>query len=122
MLVGEGYFSIMGGRPLLGRAFLPEDQIEGKDQEIILGYGLWQRRFGGDPAVINRKITLNSRPYTVVGVMPRDFVMLPATLVSGGAQFCRPVAEKFTNEERDSRHLRAVALLRPGVTVKASPV
>src|SRR5690349_24656434 len=45
--VGDGYFNIMQGEPLLGRVFTPEEQIDGKDRVIILGYGLWQRRFGG---------------------------------------------------------------------------
>src|SRR5579863_824006 len=43
MLVGDGYFSLMGVKPLIGREFLPEDQVEGKDQVVILGYGLWRR-------------------------------------------------------------------------------
>jgi putative ABC transport system permease protein len=118
MQVGDGYFSVMGGRPLLGRAFLPEEQIEGKDQVVILGYGLWQQRFAGDPGIVGRQITLSARPYTVVGVMPKDFPMLPPSLVTGGAQFYRPVAEKHDDKERDSRHLRAVARLKPGVTLQ----
>jgi putative ABC transport system permease protein len=116
--VGNGYFSVMGGRPLLGREFLPEEQIEGQDQVVILGHGLWHRRFAGDPAIVGRQITLNARPYTVVGVMPQDFPMLPPSLVMGGAQFYRPAAEKHDDKERTSRHLRAVARLKPGITLR----
>src|SRR4051812_13400529 len=47
--VGDGYFNVVQGSPLLGRVFLPEEQIDGKDTVVILSYGLWQRRFGGDP-------------------------------------------------------------------------
>jgi putative ABC transport system permease protein len=118
MQVGDGYFSVMGGRPVLGRVFLPEEQIEGKDRVIILGYGLWQRRFAADPDVIGRQVRISGRSYTVVGVMPKDFAMLPSSLVTGGAQFYRPVAEEHSDKERNSRHLRAVARLRPGVTLQ----
>src|SRR6185295_20147386 len=73
MQVGDGYFKIMKGEPVLGRTFLPEEQEDGKDFVIILGHGLWQRTFGGDPNVVGKTVLLNSRPYTVVGVMPPDF-------------------------------------------------
>jgi putative ABC transport system permease protein len=118
MLVADGYFSLMRARPMLGRDFLPEEQIGGKDHVIILTYGLWQSRFGADPQVVGRQVSLSGRPYTIVGVMPWDFPMLPSTLVDGPAQFYRPVAEKPDDRERDSRHLRAIARLKPGVSVE----
>jgi putative ABC transport system permease protein len=118
MQVSDGYFSLMGVQPLLGRAFLPEEQIEGKDQVVILGYGLWQRRFGGDPAIVGRQITLSARPYTVVGVLPKEFPFLPSSLVDGPAQFYRPAAEKYDRSEARSRHLRILARLRPGVSLE----
>jgi putative ABC transport system permease protein len=118
MQVGDGYFEIMRGVPLLGRAFSPEDQIDGKDFVIVLGYGLWQRRFGGDPNVVGSQISLSGRPYTVVGVMPKSFSPLPASLVDYRAEFYRPVAEKYDDEERSSRHLRAIGRLRPGVSLE----
>lgn len=117
MMVADGYFSLMGVQPMLGRAFLPEEQIDGKDQVVILGYGLWQRRFAGDPGIVGKQITLSARPYTVVGVMPKDFAFLPASLVDGPAQFYRPVAEKYDRIEARSRHLRAIARLKPGVSI-----
>jgi predicted permease len=118
MQVSDGYFSLMGVQPLLGRAFLPEEQIEGKDQVVILGYGLWQRRFGGDPAIVGKQISLSARPYTVVGVLPKEFPFLPSSLVDGPAQFYRPVAEKYDRSEARSRHLRILARLRPGVSLE----
>jgi putative ABC transport system permease protein len=116
--VGDGYFALMGTRPFLGRDFLPEEQVEGKDNVIILSYGLWQQRFGGDHEVVGRQINLSGKPYTVVGVTAKDFTMLPATLVDGPAQFYRPVAEKHDDKERLSRHLRAVARLKPAVSME----
>jgi len=87
MQVGDGYFKLLGAKPFLGRDFLPEEQIEGKDSVIVLSYGLWQERFGGDRNVVGRQINLSGRPYTVVGVTPKDFPMLPATLVDGRPSF-----------------------------------
>jgi putative ABC transport system permease protein len=117
MQVADGYFSLMGAKPMLGRDFLPEEQIDGKDQVVILTYGLWQARFAGDPLVVGKQISLSGLRYTVVGVMPKDFPVLPATLVDGPAQFYRPVAEKHDDKERLSRHLRAIARLKPGVSL-----
>jgi putative ABC transport system permease protein len=113
MQVGDGYFAVMRGSPLIGRVFLPEEQEEGKDFVIVLSHGLWQRRFGGDPEVVGKTVLLSSRPYTVVGVMPADFKPLPTSLVTVTPQFYRPVAEAYDEEARGSRHLRAIARLKP---------
>jgi putative ABC transport system permease protein len=117
MQVSDGYLSLMRVQPLLGRDFLPEEQIEGKDQVLVLTYGLWQGRFAGDPQIVGKQLSVNGKPYTVVGVTPKDFPMLPVTLVDGPAQFYRPVAEKHDDKERLSRHLRAIARLKPGVSL-----
>src|SRR5262249_31159604 len=66
-------FSLLGARPLLGRVFLPDEDAPGKPQTVILSYGLWQRRFGGDPKALGQPLTLDGRSYAVVGVMPADF-------------------------------------------------
>lgn len=116
--VGDGYFKVMKGKALLGRTFLPEEQQDGKDFVIVLGYGLWQRKFGSNPNVVGSKILLNSRPYTIVGVMPSNFKPLPRSLVDPEGQFYRPVAEAYDNTQRDARHLRAIARLKPGVTLQ----
>jgi putative ABC transport system permease protein len=119
MQVGDGYFSVMRGRPLLGRVFTPEEQVDGKDYVIVLGYGLWQSRFGGARDVIGKKVYLSARPYTIVGVMPEDFQPLPANLLENHrAQFYRPVAEAYDEESRASRHLRAIARLKANVSLE----
>src|ERR1041384_8192742 len=115
--VGDGFFKVMKGTPILGRVFTPEEQEDGKDFVVVLGYGLWQSRFGSDPAIIGKKILLNSRSYTIVGVMGPDFHALPSTLVLPEGQFYRPVAERYDDSERSARHLRAIARLKPGVTI-----
>jgi len=116
--VGDGFFNIMKGKPLLGRVFTPEEQQDGKDFVIVLGHGLWQRRFGSDPNIVGKNVDLNGRPYNVVGVMDADFRPLPSSLVAPEGQFYRPVAESYDDSERDARHLRAIARLKPGVTVE----
>ena len=116
--VGDGYFRVMHARPLLGRVFTAEEQVEGKDLVVVLGYGLWQKRFGGDPNIVGQTIKLSARNYTVVGVMPADFESLPVGLLNWRAEFYRPVAEQPNEQERGSRHLHAIARFKPGVTVE----
>ena len=64
---------LLGARPVLGRNFTADETESGHDKAVILSYGLWQRAFGGQAGVVGGKITLDGQPYTVVGVMPRDF-------------------------------------------------
>lgn len=116
--VGDGFFNIMKGEPILGRTFTAEEQQDGKDFVIVLGYGLWQRHFGGDAAIVGKSVLLNSRPYTVIGVMGADFRPLPSTLVTPESQLYRPVAESYDNDQRDARHLRAIARLKSGVSIQ----
>jgi hypothetical protein len=71
--VTHGYFELLGARPVVGRTFRPDEDRPGGPSAIILSYELWQRRFGGDPGVVGTTTELNRRPFTIVGVMPRDF-------------------------------------------------
>ncbi|HEX6729899.1 MAG TPA: ABC transporter permease, partial [Pyrinomonadaceae bacterium] len=59
--VGDGYFKVMRGTPILGRVFTPEEQQDGKDFVIVLGHSLWQRRFNSDPNIVGKSVLLNSR-------------------------------------------------------------
>jgi putative ABC transport system permease protein len=67
------FFKILGVDPMLGRTFLPEDDKGGRFPVAVLGYGLWQRRFGGQANVVGQPITLNGVKFTVIGVMPPSF-------------------------------------------------
>src|SRR5262245_11976664 len=69
--VSANFFQVFGAKPLLGRAFLPEDELAFPPRTILLSYRLWQRRFGGDPTVVGQ--TLGNTGATVIGVMPPDF-------------------------------------------------
>jgi putative ABC transport system permease protein len=98
-MVGPDFFQTFGIQPQIGRAFTPEDNESGNNQVVVLAATLWQRRFGGDPDVLGRTITLSGMPVTVVGVftgptdapeyaelwMPEDFS--PDNLGSRGAHY-----------------------------------
>jgi predicted permease len=71
--VAPEFFSVLRARPMLGRVFSPEENRPGSNHVIILGYKFWRDRFGADPNIVGRDITLDSQPYSVVGVMPEKF-------------------------------------------------
>lgn len=66
-------FDVLGARPLLGQTFRIGDDRPGAEPVIVLSYGTWQQQYGGDPQIVGRRIEVNGRPTTVLGVMPRDF-------------------------------------------------
>jgi predicted permease len=115
--VGDDFFNVIGTQPFLGRAFLPEEQQDGKDQVVILSYELWQRQLNSDPHAVGKTILLNLRPYTIVGVMPANSPSLPSTLIEKPALLYRPVAEQANEQLRSARHLRAIGRLKDGVTL-----
>src|SRR5262249_578352 len=115
--VGDGYFHVMKAEPLLGRVFLPEEQIDGKDLVAVLSYGMWRSRFNGDSNIVGKRIELKFRSYLVVGVLKPEAQSLPNSLTGGDVQVYRPVAEPYDNQQRGSRHLNAVARLKHGVTL-----
>jgi predicted permease len=71
--VSASFFSVLGVVPALGRDFRPDEEQGGRHQVAILNYGFWQRRFGGDPRVVGREVTLDEQPYQVIGVLPDSF-------------------------------------------------
>ncbi|HLH41126.1 MAG TPA: ABC transporter permease [Bryobacteraceae bacterium] len=71
--VSPGYFETLGVAPILGRGFAANEQWLGHEWEVIFSYRFWQRKFGGDPAIIGRRVTLDGRAYEVVGIAPPDF-------------------------------------------------
>ena len=64
---------MLGVRPSLGRGFRAEEDQPNQNNVIVISHGMWQRRFGSDPGVLGRSITLSGAPVTIVGVMPPDF-------------------------------------------------
>ena len=117
-LVGDDFFKVMGTQPFLGRAFLPEEQQDGKDQVVVLSYELWQKQLNGDPNAVGKTILLNLRPHTIVGVMPASFHSLPGTLLDKPALLYRPIAEETNEKLRSARHVRAIGRLKDGATIQ----
>jgi hypothetical protein len=73
VFVSDGALQALAVPPALGRWLAGDDQAPGGAARVMLGYGYWQRRFGGDRSVIGRSITVDSRPRVIVGVMPQGF-------------------------------------------------
>src|SRR5215471_12767284 len=116
------FFSLFGVRPLLGRALSREDSRRGNDRVVVLGYGIWIRLFGGEHTIIGHDISINGAPYTVVGVMPGNFVpdgygelFLPSRW-GVPPNLLRP--DEDPRPSRDSHYLDAWARLKPGVTLR----
>ena len=108
------YFSVFSAPPLLGRTFTDGDDREDAEPVVVLSYGFWQRRFGGDARIVGRSLRLDGRPTTVIGVMPEDFEY---PLFWGNVDIWRPFA--FPAAQRDNRgnnFLREFGRLKPEVT------
>jgi predicted permease len=112
--VSASFFSVLGIQPFLGRTFLPEEEVGGKDHEVVLSYGLWQRRYGADRALVGKTIKVDGQDFTVVGVMPREFHW---EFWSGHRQLWVPVGYTEGDKVRGSNSFIAFARLKPGVTV-----
>jgi putative ABC transport system permease protein len=106
-------FSMLGVQPIKGRVFLPSEDRPGSPRVVVMSYGLWTRRFGADPTVVGRAIRLDDQLYTVVGIMPRDFVWW-------GSELWFPLAPDFTELNRSSRTVAVQGRLRRGVTVQTA--
>ena len=113
--VTDGFFSVLRAQPKMGRIFLPEEDKPGANRVVILSEGLWQRRFGADPNILEKSITLTGNPYTVVGVMPAAFLNpRPGDLQP--AELWVPLRLNYTTAGRRSDFLGVIARLKPGVT------
>ena len=111
--VTGNYFQAMGAKPAFGRTFLLENEKPGNDQVAVLSYRFWQKRFGGDPAIINKTITLDGRSCAVLGVMPPDFSMPRAADVWVPINFDIHPGMK----QRKAHFLRPIGRLKAGVTM-----
>ncbi len=108
--VSPNLFPLMGVHPILGRTFVESEGVKGSEHVVILGYGLWQRRFSGDRNIVGRTVTIDLKPYTVVGVMPRGFAF------PENGQAWIPFIP-YPDELRGNRgYAGAIGRLKPGVT------
>ena len=122
-LVSGNMFDVFGVRAIVGRTFLPEeDEVPGRNPVVVISYGLWQRSFGGDPEVTGTQISINTHPFTIIGVAPEKFqgpqtaievdayspTMMQRELVAGGDRL----------RSRCNGWLQAKAKLKPRVSLE----
>ena len=112
-LLLDDLFPVIGLRPHLGRGFTPEELAPGGPDVAIISHRLWQSRFGGDPGIINRTIRISGRGSTVVGVMPRDLVLI-------GADLWVPWGGDPAQIPRNIRQFTILARLAPGATLASA--
>jgi putative ABC transport system permease protein len=109
--VSTEFFNMLGVEPLLGRTILPSEQGPNGQRVLVISYGLWQRRFGGDSAVLGRQISLDDEPFTIIGVMPPQFRFEEA-------QAWFPCPFDFAQGSRNARAFAIVGRLRSDITLE----
>jgi predicted permease len=117
--VTEGMFSLLRAQPILGRGFVSGENEPGREHLVVLSNGIWRSRFGANPGMVGKTITLNSQAYTVIGVMGPEFYFPITGDPSTQAQMWKPLA--WTDQERatrDNHNYAVIARLKPGVPVK----
>ena len=112
--VSADLLDLLGVPALLGRTFLAGEDQRGREAVVVLSYGLWQRRFGGDRSIVGRQVTIDGEPSTVVGVMPASFRFAPFWQTR--AELWAPLPLSDRAGDRDGRSLRVFGRLKAGVT------
>ena len=121
--VSSNLLPMLGARAAYGRLFTPQEDVAGGAGTAVLGYGTWIRRYGGDPRVVGRSLTMNGKSYEIVGVLPQSFSLprevMPTLNGAEDAEVLLPLpmaADAASN--RDHEDYNIVARLLPGVTVR----
>ncbi len=109
--VSTNLYPLLGVEPLLGRNFRPEEGEPGQGRVALLSHGVWQRHFGSSPDILGRTVKLDDEPYTVVGVMPKDF-----NFPFGGVKMWVPLEIDTQRFDREYRNFMFVGRLKPGAT------
>jgi predicted permease len=109
--VTEAFFRLFGARTILGRTFTPEEDRPQGGNLVVLSYGFWKRKFGGDPSIVGRSLSLSGEPYTILGVTSQDFEFDPAADVWLPFQFP-------PNSTDQAHYFTAAGRLKPGVTLE----
>src|SRR5260370_636767 len=109
--ITANFFPMIGVQPLLGRTFLPEEEVPGRNQQIALCYGRWEQRYASDPNILKRVIKVNGKSFNVVGVMKKGFDFpMPA-------EAWIPLALSTKERvRRENRHLWCLGRLKPAVS------
>jgi putative ABC transport system permease protein len=104
------YFSTLGVEPILGRNYLPDEEQPGHDSSVILNNRCWRRRFGADPNVIGKRLSINGRNFTVAGVLPVG--------LNGASEVLMPLVPSNYLADRADRSWEVIARLKPGITLQ----
>ena len=115
-MISAEFFPTMGVNPIVGRTFRPDDDQVGAAPVVILGGGLWERKFGSDPNIVGKSLTLNGKTYTVVGVIPASF-----SFYGHDRDVYTPIGQWNDPSFRDRRisvSARCIGRLKPGVTLQ----
>jgi putative ABC transport system permease protein len=111
--VSSGVLAALGARPALGRLLIPEDDDVGAPRVAVLGHGIWQSRYGSDPGVVGRSVSLNGVTHEIVGVMPRDF-----RFASGSEDLWVTFTDEFKlSDVRNAGSLQVISRLKAGVSL-----
>jgi putative ABC transport system permease protein len=112
----EGFFAALKVKPILGNTFTPEDDKPGANPVAILSYGLWQRLFAGEQNIVGQAITLNAKPYTIIGVMPKGFAFPPEV------ELWTPVGQQAAQpgwfDRMNHPGIFAIGRLKQGITIE----
>src|SRR5499426_818908 len=113
-------FNVLGVKPIMGRTFAPEEGKPGQPGVAVISFGLWQRRFGGDPRIIGRKLNLSGAETTVIGVMPAGFNwhVNASSITTKMAEIWLPWQIEEQNRPRRGRGAMAVARIKPGFSLE----
>jgi predicted permease len=115
--VTSNLFSTLGVSPILGRPFNAREDVPKGPDLVVMGHGLWTRRYAGDPAIVGRTVQINGRPFEVIGVMPRGFVLPTDFENPEPSQLWMPLQMDPASTDHGSHGLYAAARLKPGATV-----
>jgi putative ABC transport system permease protein len=112
--ITSGFFKTFGVEPMLGREFVPNEEPQGADHEVILSYRVWERRYNSDPNIVGKSIRIDGVGHIVVGVMPKDFVF---QMWGNPGDIYIPVGYTDGDQQRGSHSFGVVARMKPGVTL-----
>ena len=112
-VISDGLLQALAVQPEIGRPFTAADQVPGSSDTVLLSYGYWQRRFGGDRSVIGRKVLVDARPREIVGVMPSGF-----RIADTPADLILPLQLDRSRATLAGFYLLSIARLKPGVSIE----
>jgi putative ABC transport system permease protein len=116
--VTANLFSVLGVQPVRGRAFTPQEDVPNGPRVAIIGYGLWQRRYAGDPGIVGRSVPIDGESYQVVGIMPKDFVLPTDFQSPTPTAIWLPARWDGASADHGNHGYYAAARLADGVTVE----